>query len=443
MDQDWDTTLTEFIPKIINAPDALSYHLAFKELTTRINDSHAFFNSPVFRSWRGSNFPSFLARHVENQMVITKALPGSPVDPGDIIKRIDNEDIEKIRASLRKYAHGSNEEFINRTLNQYILWGPPGEFSLTVSSGSAEKTVTLSRNTTNISSLNSDDSPIWTGTMTHGGCHFGIVDMGRLEITQVSSMFNDLWNTDAIIFDIRNYPNGTLWTIVDFLFRTSINIANFTVPDNTYPGRLSWDNVYIGSGTSSPYSGKIVILFDERTLSQAEYTVMGLEQFPGAIKIGSTTAAADGNVASIYLPGQIQTNATFLGVYYPDYSPTQRIGIIPDIELRPTIQGIRDLEDEVMNFALNCEVLDLNREISDHEIISLYPNPVRNNLNYKSSIDKPIIFEIYDVLGRKLITLPEAVPSGTIDISYLSSGIYFLKTTSDSTTQLKKFIKIK
>jgi C-terminal processing protease CtpA/Prc len=37
-----------------------------------------------------------------------------------------------------------------------------------------------------------------------------------------------------------------------------------------------------------------------------------------------------------------------IGVFYPDGTPTQRIGIIPDLEVRPTIEGIRDGRDEVL-----------------------------------------------------------------------------------------------
>jgi C-terminal processing protease CtpA/Prc len=39
-------------------------------------------------------------------------------------------------------------------------------------------------------------------------------------------------------------------------------------------------------------------------------------------------------------------------VFYPDKRPTQRIGIIPDIEVKPTIAGIREGRDEVLEEAL-------------------------------------------------------------------------------------------
>ena len=41
-----------------------------------------------------------------------------------------------------------------------------------------------------------------------------------------------------------------------------------------------------------------------------------------------------------------------IGVFYPDKTPTQRIGIVPDIEVRPTIAGLREGRDEVLEVAI-------------------------------------------------------------------------------------------
>ena len=41
-----------------------------------------------------------------------------------------------------------------------------------------------------------------------------------------------------------------------------------------------------------------------------------------------------------------------IGVFYADRRPTQRIGIIPDIEVKPTLAGIKAGRDEVLEAAL-------------------------------------------------------------------------------------------
>jgi C-terminal processing protease CtpA/Prc len=41
-----------------------------------------------------------------------------------------------------------------------------------------------------------------------------------------------------------------------------------------------------------------------------------------------------------------------IGIYFPDNRPTQRIGIVPDIVVKPTIAGIKANKDEVLDAAI-------------------------------------------------------------------------------------------
>jgi len=79
---------------------------------------------------------------------------------------------------------------------------------------------------------------------------------------------------------------------------------------------------------------------------------MALRVAPEAVVIGSQTAGADGNVSRINLPGGIKTMISGIGVYYPDGTETQRIGIVPDIEIKPTIAGFREGTDELLEKAI-------------------------------------------------------------------------------------------
>ncbi|CCH57291.1 peptidase S41 [Fibrisoma limi BUZ 3] len=48
----------------------------------------------------------------------------------------------------------------------------------------------------------------------------------------------------------------------------------------------------------------------------------------------------------------LRTMFSGIGVYYPDGLETQRIGIVPDIDVKPTIQGIREGRDELLERAV-------------------------------------------------------------------------------------------
>jgi C-terminal processing protease CtpA/Prc len=94
------------------------------------------------------------------------------------------------------------------------------------------------------------------------------------------------------------------------------------------------------------------------TQSQAEYTTMALRTAPRATVIGSTTAGADGNVSQFFLPGGISTMISGIGVYYPDGKETQRVGIVPQIIVKPTIKGITEGRDEPLEKAI--EIINAN-----------------------------------------------------------------------------------
>jgi len=128
--------------------------------------------------------------------------------------------------------------------------------------------------------------------------------------------------------------------------------VRFTTGDLSNPSVFRWGSPLSLQPEQSHFTGKIVILVDEVSQSQAEYTTMAFRSAPGALVVGSTTAGADGNVSSIPLPGGLRTMISGIGVFYPDKRPTQRIGIIPDIEVKPTIAGIRDGRDEVLEAAI-------------------------------------------------------------------------------------------
>ncbi|TNE62503.1 MAG: hypothetical protein EP344_04975, partial [Bacteroidetes bacterium] len=55
---------------------------------------------------------------------------------------------------------------------------------------------------------------------------------------------------------------------------------------------------------------------------------------------------------TIFLPGGLRTMISGIGVYYPNGVETQRFGIVPDIELKPTIDGVRKGKDELLEKAI-------------------------------------------------------------------------------------------
>jgi hypothetical protein len=69
--------------------------------------------------------------------------------------------------------------------------------------------------------------------------------------------------------------------------------------------------------------------------------------------VGSPTNGANGDVTSTVLPGGIVVNFTGHDVRHADGRQLQRVGIQPHIHVEPTIEGIQQGRDEVLEAALS------------------------------------------------------------------------------------------
>jgi hypothetical protein len=156
-----------------------------------------------------------------------------------------------------------------------------------------------------------------------------------------------------LYFGVLMAGTGKTWADdLQLLVDKPTEFVRFTNGDLSNPGAFHWGAPLSLTPGQQHYGGKVVILVDESSQSQAEYTTMAFRSVPGAIVIGSTTAGADGNVSNISLPGGFSSMISGIGVFYPDKKPTQRVGIVPNVEVKPTVAGIRDGRDEVLEEAL-------------------------------------------------------------------------------------------
>ena len=73
--------------------------------------------------------------------------------------------------------------------------------------------------------------------------------------------------------------------------------------------------------------------------------------------------------------------------------------------------------------------------------IQLFPNPVSESLNI-SGINNKTLLELYDSLGKKLITQTINGSQSNIDVSHLSTGIYLLRFTQNNESIVKRVVVI-
>jgi C-terminal processing protease CtpA/Prc len=69
---------------------------------------------------------------------------------------------------------------------------------------------------------------------------------------------------------------------------------------------------------------------------------------PNITVIGSQTAGADGNETTIPLVNGEKMIFSGVGIFYPDRKETQRIGIVPDIKVKPTVSDLQNKRDPLI-----------------------------------------------------------------------------------------------
>ncbi|HSA55684.1 MAG TPA: S41 family peptidase [Gemmatimonadaceae bacterium] len=358
---DWNAVLPEFIPRLIAAGNAEEYHLTLLEMTTRLHDAHVAAISEPIASALGARPPAFEARSIEGQIVVW-SLRGAQSDRGglrvgDVITHIDGEAVAQRRTALAKYVAAGNPAVFERKLVATVLRGRADSATYTIvrDGRSLNRRVAMAPAITGASAPARPGYPVAELAKVLPGTDIGYINMGDINLPQVDSALAIVRNTSGIVMDVRNYPRSTMYRFAEFFNPDARPFVKFTVVDSTHPGQVVWTSHFMAGragGNAGHYRGRVAILVDERTQSHAEFSVMALRTAPDNKVIGSQTAGADGNVTALLLPGGVRTVFTGLGVYYPDGAATQRIGIVPDIEIRPTMEGLRAGRDEVLERAL-------------------------------------------------------------------------------------------
>jgi C-terminal processing protease CtpA/Prc len=354
---DWNKVLVEMVPKFKDSKDTVSYHLAMLELTAKINDSHAGFVTKYTNQYFGLKWVPFSFKIIDNKAMVTGFYNDSlckinDIQFGDVFIKVGNLTIEDIIIEKSKYIGASNEATKLRNMYYAIFNGQTDSVNATFERNGVILEKTIYRY------YFKDFNYKWTSDNIKDTCkildgNIGYLNLGLLQPKQTDWNLKKLKGTKAIIFDVRNYPNGTMYSIANFLNADIQPFAKFTNPDISYPGVYHYTTPYsCGRNNNTPYAGKVILLFNETSQSHAEFTLMALQTAPNVISIGSQTAGADGNVSLITFPGNYKTYMTGIGVYYPDGRETQRVGIVPDIEIKPTIEGLKLKRDEVLEKAI-------------------------------------------------------------------------------------------
>jgi C-terminal processing protease CtpA/Prc len=358
----WDNVLDKFIPLFTAAKTDSAYRMTCIRLVASIHDTHGILigSDTASRKYHmGKYFSPFLVANIENSMTIfyfaSDSLEAiSPLKVGDRILAINGVNVKKMIDSIKPYIPASNvSQLIYRAMNKLTRSFLP-ENELTIQRGKdvIKLKVTYFQRVPpgNRRGFYSSMHPMYK----HMGEDIGYINLEKAKADSLPVIFKAFEQTRGLVIDLRNYPTGRVTYKLSNYIKPQFSVfVQATAVDFQLPGRFIM-NLKIAGGKDNPeyYKGKIVILVNEQSQSNAEFTAMELQAAPNAIVMGSQTSGADGDVSTVFLPGGMNSYISGLGIYYPDNRPTQGIGIVPDIKVRPTAKGLSEGKDEVLEAAI-------------------------------------------------------------------------------------------
>lgn len=360
-DKNWNMVLREYIPRFIHAQNELEYERAAIELIGEISDTHAnlWGGADKIKEEKGGFFPPVNVQFIEDKLVVTdfydpKFKQFTGVAIGDVITHINEQPIDSILNRIKKYYPASNNAAKLRDISGDLLRSVNKSIDIRFAGSDGKE----NRETLRLYPPDSLNLAAWY----RGGnekCYkflkdgIGYITLKNIREEDIDAIKQTFEKARGIVIDIRNYPS----TFVPFLLgsyfvSTPTPFVKFSNGNSNNPGEFTMTESLEIPPASGYFKGKLVVLVNERSQSQAEYTAMAFRAGDNTTIVGSTTAGADGNVSPIFLPGGLRTMISGIGVYYPDGKETQRVGIIPDIEVKPTIKGIRNGKDELLERAI-------------------------------------------------------------------------------------------
>ena len=81
--------------------------------------------------------------------------------------------------------------------------------------------------------------------------------------------------------------------------------------------------------------------------------IPSLQSHANTTVIGTNTAGANGNVIYIPLSGHLRASFSSVGVAYPNGEMLRKQGIKLDHIVKPTLEGIKQGKDELLEYAMS------------------------------------------------------------------------------------------
>lgn len=358
--RDWKVILKEYLQKISEIKTKYEYLIEMSALVAEIKDSHGGYLDGYYTlSHWGSFSLGIDVERIENQWIVVKnrevlsQAQKEELNVGDVIVSIDGRTPEALADELKPFCAASNNSALYKKIGMRLSSGKSEHCEITVERNGETFDLLLTRNQPKKAPppfyrvLNGTPFQLITSQIAY-------IKLSEADNSKIDEYLRLMANTKGVIIDIRCYPKDPRFSskLAGHFIKKKTTFAMTTHCDPGNPGRIIWGEKISIEPKIPHYSGKIVVLVNSATISNSEFQAMCFQSTPNCTVIGSQTMGADGNVTSVPISDLLSTTFSGIGIFYPDKSPAQQVGIIPDIAVSQTIESIRSGKDLVMEEAI-------------------------------------------------------------------------------------------
>ena len=341
---DWDSILPQTLAKVIRDKDENECINSLNELTAALHDGHS---RVVYPGRAKLKALPIAFGYIESEIVVL-ASNNKHIKPGDIVVEIDGLPAKELLHERERLVSGSKQWKRHIALST---------FSRNDSSLISEIKIIRNDELHSYTIDRKEPVPEFYQEEPIIEIEDGIfyVNLEKAPMREIERKIDTIAKARGVIFDLRGYPLGN-HDVIRHLIDTVVLSAIWQIPQIIYPNGQKVTYHTGGRWRLQPtpprIKGKVVFLTNSKAISYAE-SVMGIvEHYQLAEIVGTPTAGANGNVNSITTLGGFQFQWTGMKVLKHDSSQHHLIGIQPTVTCKPTIEGIKEGRDEVLEKAL-------------------------------------------------------------------------------------------
>ena len=350
---DWKSVLTESLQAAYLDKTPEDFLDTLSILVAKLKDGHGRVN---LRGYTGASyFLPFKFEWIQGQWVITEVFDESltNIRVGDVVVEINGMSSQKATEDKGRLISAATDGWKYYRLSTALLSGDKDEeFRLKLARDGNTSEVVLHASFSAQQFYSRFRNKKITSKNPEPGIYY--LNLDAITLEEMNRLMPELEAAKAIICDLRGYPNGN-HGLINHLLKEKENALWMWVPKVVYPDfqQVDYDKLGWNMEPVSPtLTAKIIFITDGRAISYAESYMGYIEGLHLATIVGQPTAGTNGNVNIFELPGGYSVGWTGMRVVKHDGSQHHGVGIIPQVRVERTIEGVKQGRDEFLEKAL-------------------------------------------------------------------------------------------